>query len=272
MNSAYHKAQPAECRYNTPQWAAEEIVARHLRVGPSDLVIEPSCGPGQFLQAIPHEIQAIGVELESELAEQARRLTGRQVITGDFRTVALPSPAAIIGNPPFALALVEAFLERAHRLLPKDGFCGFILPAYALQNGNRVSAWHARWGLVQEMLPRQLFPGLAHPIVFATFIKGRTELFQGFGLYREYSEMQDLSKQHQVLLQRAETGSVWHGFVKTLLQEAGRPVTLEELYRQAARRDRPTENRWWKEKIRQTLARYEFPRDGQGYYADPAHN
>lgn len=266
MNKAYGKSAPARADYFTPHWAAEELYHRHLgHLGAGDLVLEPCCGRGDFLQAIPDAVEAIGVELQPDLAQTAREHTGRQVLTGDFCKLQLPSPTAIIGNPPFAMATVEAFLERAYALLPLDGFCGFILPAYCVQNTPPVLRWKARWGLQQEFLPRQLFPGLAHPLLFVTFIKGRTELFQGFALYEEHESLRDLKKPVRCVLQRADTRSAWQAFVAELLDQLGGRASLPELYACAEKKTRPTSNQWWKEKIRQTLKRYQFKQEDDQY-------
>lgn len=116
----------------TPAWAAVALVDRYFSsLTSSDLVIEPSCGPGAFLQAIPEHVPAIGVEIDPALAALARKNTGRTIITGDFATATLPQGAtAIIGNPPFKLPLFEKFLTRASRMLPELGRCGFLLPTY----------------------------------------------------------------------------------------------------------------------------------------------
>lgn len=265
MNNAYNKGVKCLGQYFTPQWVAEELVEAHLsdlKLG--DLVIEPSCGNGSFLEAI--WTRAIGVEIDPVVAEMARERTGRKVITGDFCVVELPEPTAIIGNPPFSVQIVERFLDRAHRLLPHGGFCGFILSAHILQNGHRVSGWADRWGIKQEMLPRQLFTGLAHPLCFASFIKGRTDIFQGFRLYREFSSLGSLKRQYEALLHGGRRQSVWRAFVHELMADLGGMATLEQLYQQAATR-RPTKTLWWKEKIRQTLSRYGFQKDGDYYKA-----
>ena len=117
--------------YPTPLWVAHAIVERHFpHLDRSDMLLEPSCGGGRFLQAIPEHVPALGVELDPSLAEEARGITGRTIITGDFRTVPLSiKPTAIIGNPPFEVDLIEEMLERSHRLLPEGGRVGFLLPA-----------------------------------------------------------------------------------------------------------------------------------------------
>lgn len=162
-------------QYPTPVWVAEAIVERYFfDLEASDCVVEPSCGPGAFLAAIPRQVAAIGVEIDALIAEEARRNTGRPVLQGDFQSVRLDiQPTVIIGNPPFNMKLVDGFLNRAHELLPEGGKCGFILPSFAFQTASRVSAYAERWSLMQEMIPRNIFRGLSLPLVFAIFSKDR---------------------------------------------------------------------------------------------------
>ena len=75
-------------QYPTPAWVANALMRSHFGdLGSSDVVCDPTCGPGRFLQAVPGHVQAFGVELDPALAEQARALTGRPVVQGDVRTV-----------------------------------------------------------------------------------------------------------------------------------------------------------------------------------------
>src|SRR5690606_9817554 len=153
----------------TPTWAAELLVAAHFPdLGPGDVVAEPTCGIGTFLKAIPRHVPAYGVEIDPDLAEQARRTTGRQVVAGDFTSVELPSrPTAVIGNPPFDLKVVDAILARCHDLLPENGKAGFILPAYAFQTASRLVEYRRKWSVRQEMIPRNLFRNMMKPLCFA---------------------------------------------------------------------------------------------------------
>jgi len=41
------------------------------------------CGNGHFLMALPDHVPATGIELDPAWAEEARRNSGREVITGD---------------------------------------------------------------------------------------------------------------------------------------------------------------------------------------------
>lgn len=92
----------------TPEWAAAMLVEKYFSsLSGSDLVLEPSCGRGAFLKAIPEHVPVVGVEIDPQLAQIARDTTGRRVITGDFNTVNLPEGVtAIVGNPPITGPMV----------------------------------------------------------------------------------------------------------------------------------------------------------------------
>jgi adenine-specific DNA-methyltransferase len=88
----------------------EAIIERHYsRLDMADTVLEPSCGDGRFLLALPDEVNAVGVEIDP-CWPSARELTGRPVITGDFLTADIPGPIThVIGNPPFESRLIHGF-------------------------------------------------------------------------------------------------------------------------------------------------------------------
>ena len=72
-------------QYPTPAWAAAAIVRKkHGNLTARDYVVEPTCGRGRFLQAIPSYVPAVGYEIDPVEAQLARDLTGRRVITGDI--------------------------------------------------------------------------------------------------------------------------------------------------------------------------------------------
>lgn len=59
-------------QFFTPAWAADLLVQRYFGdLQPSDNVLEPACGDGRFLMAIPPEVQAVGVEIDQAMAEAA---------------------------------------------------------------------------------------------------------------------------------------------------------------------------------------------------------
>jgi site-specific DNA-methyltransferase (adenine-specific) len=239
----------------TPDWAAEALVERYFGdLRGSDAVVEPSCGRGAFLRALPASVPALGVEIDPELAEVARRSTGRHVIVGDFRMVDLPlAPVALIGNPPFQKRTVDEFLDRAWLLLPDDGRVGFILPAFVLQTASTIELLAERWSVRQDMLPRNLFGGLSHPLCFALFTKGAARGMVGFALYHELAAVNRLQARYRALLAEGE-GSVWAAVTRAALEALGGTANLQQLYREIEGH-RPTANAFWREKVRQTVQR-----------------
>ena len=257
-------------QYMTPDWAALELVDRYFGdLTSADRVVEPTCGRGAFLRAIPNYVPAVGVEIDPRLAAEAARLSGRQVIVGDFRTAELPfTPTAMVGNPPFQLRAIEGILERAWELLPEDGRVGFILPCYTLQTPTTVERIAARWSMEQSMLPRTLFHRLSKPLCFALLTKGTRRGLVNFALYHEAAAVSRLRKRYQALLSEGE-GSVWAAVVRAALEVLGGRAELPDLYREIEGH-RPTTNTFWQAKVRQTVQRIAV-RVGAGTWALPEH-
>lgn len=253
----------------TPAWVAEALVERHFsHLGADDLVIEPSCGTGAFLCALPDDVPAIGVEIDPQIAQVARDITGREVILGDFQTVQINArPTAIIGNPPFNLQVIDGFLTRAFTMLPENGQAGLILPAYAFQTAKRVAGYADRWSLFQEMIPRNIFPGLSLPLLFAMFTKERERRLIGFALYREAADVQSLPDPYRDLLAQS-TGGIWRRVVELALARLGGEADLATIYAEIEG-NQPTRTQFWREQVRRTLRRYadSFLVMAQGRYA-----
>jgi hypothetical protein len=145
----------------TPAWLAYAMVERKLaNVGDDAVILEPTAGDGAILREIPQHLRAFGIELDPALAAEARATTGREVIIGDVLTTEIPYVVThVIGNPPFSVAWLNAFLERFHAIMPEGGEITLLLPAFALQTSARVAAYHRRYSIVAEMIPRDVFPG-----------------------------------------------------------------------------------------------------------------
>lgn len=245
--------KPELGQWMTPDWMAEELVGAYFGdLAMFDTVIEPSCGQGAFLRAMPANVRAIGVEIDPVLAAQAVATTGREVIVGDFTAVDLPQATAVIGNPPFKVATVEAFLARAFQLLPDDGRVGFILPAYTFQTTSTTLRMAERWHIEQAAIPREFFPGISMPVCFARFTKGRRGLI-GFALYHEAGAVKRLQRRYRALLAQGET-SAWAAVTRAALEQLGGSATLAQLYREVEG-SRPTSNRFWQAKVRQQVQR-----------------
>lgn len=251
------------CQHFTPEWAAACLVERFFAdLGPGDRVVEPSCGRGAFLKAIPAQVPAVGVEIDPGLAEEAARDSGRQVLHGDFCTIELPwQPNVVLGNPPFKMGLVDQFLMRARDLLPNDGRCGFILPASAIQTPSRVVRYADQWSLQQEAVPRTLFPGSPVPLVFLLFRKSTIRTLVGFALYREAVAVDNVAKFAKLVLVRGRPGQgVWRALVAAAMEALGGEATVQQVYDVIEPR-RPSATAFWREKVRQTLQRHFQPVD-----------
>ncbi len=252
----------------TPSWAAELLVQRHFGdLGPEDVVVEPTCGDGRFLMAIPSHVQAYGVEIDPEIAGVAVKNSGRQVIVGDFRTVALPCrPTAVIGNPPFIAEIFDGILDRCFEELEYEGCAGFILPVYMFQTASRVVDYQRRWSIAQELIPRNLFERLSFPIMFARFMKQRRTVLSGFFLYDETHAIAGLPEEvRRLMVGNDSTAHCWRDVVGLALRSLGGRATLKEIYA-AVENNRPTENPWWREKVRQIAGRH-FTRIAPGEFS-----
>lgn len=255
-------------QFFTPTWAAEALVERHFgNLTPADTVLEMACGDGRFLMAIPEGIDAYGVELDPVMAARAAKNTGRDIVTGDFRTVELPRrPTAILGNPPFDLAVFDEMLDRCQDLLEYDGKAGFLLPVYTFQTASRVMGYQKTWSLSQELLPRNLFEGLSCPIMWATFQKQRRTVVSGLFLYAELDALQGLKRDmRRLMVGNDSTPTCWRDVVQLALHACGGQATLGQLY-EAIESNRPTPNKWWREQVRK-VASQNFFRVGSGEYS-----
>lgn len=252
-------------QYPTPAWAAAALVRAHLAdLTVRDRVLEPTCGEGRFLQAIPAHVPALGVEIDPGKAAEARRLTGRSIITGDVLTVALPErPTVIVGNPPFETRFIEQLLDRAHQLLVEGERVLLILPAYFFQTAARVVRYSEQWSMAQEMLPRNLYQGLKYPLVFSTFTRDQRRLMVGMSLYAELAYLQQLPKDVQ---QAMATGpATWVAVVQDALTLFGGEASLQDIYEYVAER-RPTKNPHWREQVRK-VCQTRTRRIARGRYA-----
>ncbi|MEZ0231866.1 MAG: class I SAM-dependent methyltransferase [Methylophilaceae bacterium] len=259
------------CQFFTPVWVAEALVERHFpKLDCLDTVLEPSCGIGSFLHAIPNTTHAVGVEIDPTVASIAKKETGREVIIGDFRSVEIDFvPTAVIGNPPFRVNVFDGMLARCHQLLPENGKAGFILPVYFLsQNANRVCNYGEDWSLSFELLPRVAFhSSMRTPLLFASFTKEFKRIFSGFALYHEAADLQDLPRIYKRVIE-STSGSVWKTVCKTALERLGGKADLASIYHELDK-GLPSKTQFWREKIRQTLRAYskQFVAHGRGVYS-----
>jgi SAM-dependent methyltransferase len=242
----------------TPSWVVEALLNRHFSdLTADDVVIDPGCGHGRWLRMLNHlfpATRAVGVEIDPRLAEKARA-NGCEVILGDFATVAIPiAPSALVGNWPFGARSFSRFLGRAHALLPNDGRCGVLTSIYNFQTTSRVLSYAEQWSIETEVLPRDMFPRLQDALVFATFRKNRRRILVGLGLYEETSAARLLKPHFRRLIDREPT--TWWSAVESALKRLGGEASLGEIY---AVTEKVTENKFWREKVRQVLQRHAYP-------------
>ena len=255
-------------QWMTPSWAAQAIVEHALpSFEDGAVVIEPSCGIGRFLDVLPRRYRNIGVELDPQLAALARS-AGHEVVIGDYRTANLPvdHADAVIGNPPFEFEVFDGFLDRSHPLLDDGGQVIMLLPAYFFQTAANVVRWNDRWSLSQEMMPRNVFKGLSKPLMLARFTRDPAPRLSGLILYHEAAAVSDMPRIYRTALEEGRSG--WTAVVDRAIENLGGRAGLPQIYREIEPR-RPTRNRFWKEKIRQTLQR-SFSRDDDGLWLKAA--
>lgn len=250
----------------TPLYVAELLIERHFAdLTANDLVLEPTCGRGAFLRAIPDHVPAIGIERDAALAAEARLLSGRCVIEGDITSVPVDfRPSVLLGNPPFKMAVIEAILRRAQVWLEDGGRVGMILPCSIFQTAATLLRFAEHWSIAQEMMPRNCFGHLRYHLCFATFTKERQRRLVGFALYGEVAAVNRLPGDYYRLFTHTPR-PLWRSVVEAALQKLGGAATLDAIYG-AIEGARPSANRFWREKVRQVLQRH-FHRVGPGYWA-----
>ncbi len=246
-------------QFMTPLWAAEAMVADALEEVPKGRgVLDFGTGEGAFLASIPADYRAAGIEIDPLMAARSQTHSGRPVVVGDFRTCPLPFPPdVVVGNPPFARALVDALLRRIHPLLPSDGLACLLLPAAHFQVSRSVMSWHELYSIEQRFLPRDLFPNLSIPLCWAKFRRANTRTLVGFFLYESQAEVRDLSKDARLLLVRGREGrrGAWRAVASAALEQAGGEASLSAIYAFVEGRRPHHGNKHWKEQIRKVLRR-----------------
>lgn len=256
--------QAALSQWFTPRWAADALREQFLPLEAGEIACDPTCGDGSMLSAIPPEFQAFGVEIDPRIAELARENTGRLIVTGDFRTVAIPQrPTLFYGNPPFDSAVVSGIVSRCFELLPWEGRLAMILPCYVFQTSTAVIDYHSRWSIDAKMLPRNLFPRLSLPLLFVQMRKTHQRFLTGFALYEPTHDVQGMPAAVRECLGQSR-GSVWYEAVDQVLLQLGGEGTLDMIYASMEPK-RPTQNQHWREKTRQILQQ-RFDRVGTGRY------
>lgn len=267
-------SQAALGQWFTPGWVPQLIYKRfYPNLSHRDVIVDPSCGDARWLMALPPAIPALGVEIDAAVAAIARQNTTHPIICADFIGCDLPvRPTLFIGNPPFRSKTIDSFLDWCYELLDYGGRVGFILPAYYLQTASTVAGLAKKWSLSQHMIPRNLFFHLETPINFVQLDKdGRARLF-GFFLYHERASLDDLKKEYRARFYGNKSrANVWLETAYAAVKQCGKGeryrVTLPDVYA-CIEKERPTENPWWRDKLRQ-IFREHFVRVKRGVYEMP---
>jgi site-specific DNA-methyltransferase (adenine-specific) len=258
-------------QYMTPLYVADLLLSRDFSdLKASDLVLDPSAGRGAWLHAVPADVPAFGIEIDAELAAESQRDTGRTVIAGDFLRVTIPDDAqvtAIVGNPPFANRMIVRFLERAHALLAPSGRVGFIIPAALFSSANVAMSLASQWSIRYETLPRFIYPRLTMPLAWAVLRKDAQPTLVGFAIYAEIAAIADIRREYRRLLEHGSRPP-WRAVVTKALEICGGTASLKLLTRLIAHA-RPTDNRFWHDKIRQVCVEH-MERVSIGVYRLPS--
>lgn len=239
-------------QFFTPFWVAEELVDDALRGIGSAAVLEPSCGTGSFLTAIPSHMPALGIDIDPKVASAAMKNSGRNVIIGDFRTCDLEGfqPEVLVGNPPFEMAVINGFLDRAHEILPDDGLIAMIVPAYSFQTPRQVTRWMDMFSIEVNMIPRTIFPGLSKPLVWAKWRKQAQRTFSGMMLF---AETRSVELMRSTIREALEQPGTWREAVTRALETLGGEASVASIYDAIAPQRQQSEH--WRPKVRQTLQR-----------------
>jgi len=238
-------------QFFTPSWAADLLVADAIR-GMGDVsVLEPTCGDGRMLMAVPPSCGALGVEVDPRMAEAARVNSGREVICGDFRTVDLEGRhfEVITANTPFDSSFIDDTVSRAFDLLPEDGVIGLVLPAHIPASSRRIEQWGGRFAIETRLLPRALFPRLTLPLVWTRMVKTRKRTLLGLFLFDHQSDVHAMPDQ---VRRDMCAGRTWRDVIADALRSLGGEADLREIYAAVEPRRR-SPNPYWRDKTRQVL-------------------
>jgi adenine-specific DNA-methyltransferase len=244
-------------QYMTPRWAAQLLFERYFAdATPNDTIIEPSCGEGAWLAAVPADIPAFGVEIDPVLAARAREGTGRRIIIGDFTNVALDvEPTIAIGNLPFRAATIAAFIRRLHDIMPPASRCGFVLPAHTFSFASSTMNLMRGFGVQVDILPRDLWSRIRFPLVFARLTReqGPARLI-GFALFDEALAIRAVRRYYRSMLERGRRPRYRELFDATL-DALGGEATLSQMYAVLESMP-PSDTPTWRDSLRRTAGEH----------------
>lgn len=256
-------------QYLTPPWASSLLVEQFFpELSATSFVLEPTCGEGSFLSALPECVPAIGVEIDPMLAERARENTGRTIHVADALEFTPECDVShVIGNIPFSTHFLDSLLEKALDYTQDSARVGLILSAHQMQTSSRVVRWAKNYSISSFMLPRDIYKGLSKPLVFGIFTKEVQRAMIGMALFFETAELKQLPKEIQRIFNSQGRGSVWGRVIEAALIACGGTASLQQIYRYVEPR-RPTNNPKWQNQIRKVVRQHFVPL-GSGVYRHP---
>ena len=106
---------------------------------------------------------------------------------------------------------------------------------------------------------------LSKPICFARFTRDQERFLVGLALYQEDLAVSRLHREIRECMASAGKGSVWLRLVTKCLELLDGEATLDQVYN-LVEGNRPTDNPFWREKVRQVLGQ-NFTRVDRGIYS-----
>lgn len=238
-------------QYMTPRWAAELIVRERLgSLSTHDVVVDPSCGTGSWLHAIPSTARVLGVEIDPALAAIAGNDTGREVRLGDFLTIDLSDvePTHFVGNPPYSAQTISAFLERTRSLLPEGGRAIYLLPAHTFSFARPTLNLLRGFDVTVQLVPRDLWPRLSFPAIIADLTKQRVARLVGLVLFEEAAALRSVRAAYRQIL-NAGRKPLWRDVLDLALEALGGEGSLSEIY-QLVETCVPSTTPFWRDILR----------------------
>ena len=260
-------------QYMTPRWAAEILLAR-MNPTRHDFILEPSCGKGSFIHAaniLAPDATVIGCEIDPRLAEIARIDTGRMILTGDFLDDALTAglePTLTIANPPYTSEAIAAFIRKAYEMMPTLGRAGFLMPVHSLSFAQRTLEVLRGFEVSIELTPRDLYPRISFPLLFAKMQKTGVTRLVGFACYEEATGIRSMRAEYRKILNEGRK-PIWREVTTMAISALGGEASLKEIF-EVIEDFRPTNNKFWRDGIRRVAGdKKYFVRVSEGRFRLP---
>lgn len=135
--------------YPTPMAVVKNVLGE-LSIGEGEIVLEPSCGCGRFMDGIARKFpqaRCRGIEVDAARAEEARA-KGHKVLTANFlETIPSEQCDHVVMNPPFYGKHYAKHIEHALKYLKPGGRLTAILPITARTDHGLVDSmgYKTRW-------------------------------------------------------------------------------------------------------------------------------